>query len=427
MALVKETPNRDSDVREECARISLAAVHEAAAAFGGALIRTPTVPAPALSDRFGCQVFLKLENQQHTNSFKPRGAFLKLTRLTDSERSRGVIAMSAGNHAQGVAYHAAALGIPAVIVMPETTPFSKVERTRRHGAEVVLSGRTLADCADVTQDLIAKRGLTMVHPYDDPDVITGQGTVALEMLEDTPELDTLIVPIGGGGLLSGMAVVAKALNPQIQLIGVEVDSFPSMYRTIHGMEPKFGTATLAEGIAVKTPGRITRAIIEDLVDDIVLVTEREIERAVQLAVESQRLVSEGAGAAGLAALLNQPDRFKGRTVGTVICGGNIDSRMLASALMRGLVADGRLVRLRIDISDEPGVLSRVAKLIGDRGGNIVEVYHHRLFQDIPVKNAELDCVVETRNADHVRDLLAAFEAEGLSARLLGSTAIDTSP
>jgi len=403
-------------------KITLDTIRDAAVRFGDAILRTPLVEAPALSAQFGCELFLKLENLQHTNSFKPRGAFMKLSSLSEEDRARGVIAMSAGNHAQGVAYHAARMGIPATIVMPATTPFSKVERTRQHGARVVLEGRTLADCWSATERLIEEDGLVLVHPYDDPEVVRGQGTVALEMLADRPDLEALVVPIGGGGLMSGMAVAARALNPAIKLYGVEVDSFASMYQAVHGLEPKFGQSTLAEGIAVKTPGGLPKAIIEDLVDEIILVPERQIERAVQILVEQQRLVAEGAGAAGIAALLQAADRFEGQKVGVVICGGNIDTRILASALMRGLVVDGRLVRLRIDITDEPGVLSRVAQIIGNSGGNIVEVYHHRLFQDVPVKQAELDCVVETRNAGHVRELLSAFEAAGMHARLLGSTA-----
>ncbi len=404
--------------------LALADIEDAAKGFGDALIRTPLALAPALSQQFGCTLHLKLENLQHANSFKARGAFTKLSALTDAERARGVIAMSAGNHAQGVAYHAARMGIPATIVMPATTPFSKVERTRQFGARVVLEGRSLADCKDATERLIAEENLYLVHPYDDRDVIRGQGTVGLEMLADRPELDTLVVPIGGGGLMSGIAIAARALKPEIRLIGVQVDSFASMYQAINGLEPRFGQATLAEGIAVKSPGVLTRAIIAELVDEIIPVPERQIERAVQILVEQQRIVAEGAGAAGIAALLQAPDRFAGRDVGVVICGGNIDTRILASALMRGLVADGRLIRLRIEIPDEPGVLARVAQLIGDTGGNIVEVYHHRLFQDVPVKQADLDCVVETRNAEHVRELLSTFEARGLPARLLGSAGVD---
>lgn len=404
--------------------VSIDDIRDAAAIIAGSVVRTPTVYTPSLSKLFGCELSLKLETQHHTSSFKERGALVKLTGLTADERHRGIIAMSAGNHAQGVAYHAARLGIPATIVMPETTPFSKVERTRSHGARVVLSGRTLADCRSETERLIAENGLVLVHPYDDPDIIRGQGTVGLEILEAAPDIDTLVVPIGGGGLISGIAIAARALKPGIRVFGVQVDSFPSMYQAIHGLPPTSGGATLAEGIAVKYPGKLTQAVVNDLVEDIILVPERAIERAVQVLIEEQRLVAEGAGAAGIAALIHAPERFAGHRVATVICGGNIDSRILASVMMRGLVRDGRLVRLRIEISDEPGMLATVASVIGETGGNIVEVYHQRLFQDVPVKQAELDTVVETRNAEHVREIMSRFAALGMNARLLGSAAID---
>ncbi len=404
--------------------VSIDDIRDAAAIIAGSVVRTPTVYTPSLSKLFGCELSLKLETQHHTSSFKERGALVKLTGLTADERHRGIIAMSAGNHAQGVAYHAARLGIPATIVMPETTPFSKVERTRSHGARVVLSGRTLADCRSETERLISENGLVLVHPYDDPDIIRGQGTVGLEILEAAPDIDTLVVPIGGGGLISGIAIAARALKPGIRVFGVQVDSFPSMYQAIHGLPPTSGGATLAEGIAVKYPGKLTQAVVNDLVEDIILVPERAIERAVQVLIEEQRLVAEGAGAAGIAALIHAPERFAGHRVATVICGGNIDSRILASVMMRGLVRDGRLVRLRIEISDEPGMLATVASVIGETGGNIVEVYHQRLFQDVPVKQAELDTVVETRNAEHVREIMSRFAVLGMNARLLGSAAID---
>jgi len=404
--------------------VTPASIREAAALMHGSVLRTPLVEAPRLAEEIGCRLFLKLENLQLTSSFKARGAFIKLQSLSDNERQRGVIAMSAGNHAQGVAYHAARLGIPATIVMPATTPFSKVERTRSHGARIVLEGRTLADCRPAVDRLIEEQKLVLVHPYDDPDIVRGQGTIGLEILEDVDNLDDIIVPIGGGGLMSGIPIAIKDARPDIRLIGVQVDSFPAMYRTLKGLPPRFGGSTLAEGIAVKEPGGITKEIIADLVDDIVLVPEHMIERAVQLLIEQQRQVVEGAGAAGIAALLNDPGRFAGRSVATVLCGGNIDSRVLASVMMRGLVRDGRMVRLRIEISDEPGVLSTVTKLIGDAGGNIVEVYHQRLFQDVPVKQAELDAVIETRNADHVREIMARFAEHGMRARLLSTNTLD---
>lgn len=404
--------------------VTAESIREAADAMRGSVLRTPLVETPRLAEEVGCHLRLKLENLQLTSSFKARGAFIKLQGLTNDERQRGVIAMSAGNHAQGVAYHAARLGIPATIVMPATTPFSKVERTRNHGARIVLEGRTLADCKPTVDRLIEEQGLVLVHPYDDPDIIRGQGTVGLEILEDADDLDEIVVPIGGGGLMSGIAIVVKQARPDIRLIGVQVDSFPAMYRALKGLPPRFGGSTLAEGIAVKMPGEITKQIIADLVDEIVLVPEHTIERAVQLLIEQQRQVVEGAGAAGVAALLNDPGRFAGRAVATVLCGGNIDSRVLASVMMRGLVRDGRMVRLRIEISDEPGVLATVAKLIGETGGNIVEVYHQRLFQDVPVKQAELDAVIETRNAEHVREIMAKFAEHGMRARLLSANTLD---
>ncbi len=404
--------------------VDVDSIRDAASIIQGAVVRTPTLDSPTLSRMFGCRLALKLETQQHTSSFKERGALVKLTGLDHDERRRGVIAMSAGNHAQGVAYHAARLGIPATIVMPETTPFSKVERTRSHGARVVLRGRTLTDCRIETERLIAEERLVLVHPYDDCDIIRGQGTIGLEILEAVPDTDTLLIPIGGGGLISGIAIAAKAINPAIRIVGVQVESYPSMLQAMHGQTPTSGGTTLAEGIAVKDPGRLTLAVVSALVDDIVLVPERAIERAVQILIEEQRLVAEGAGAAGIAALIHAPERFAGRRVATVICGGNIDSRILASVMMRGLVRDGRLVRLRVEISDEPGVLATVARVIGETGGNIVEVYHQRLFQDVPVKHADLDAVIETRNADHVREILDRFDELGLKARLLGTSAID---
>jgi threonine dehydratase len=402
--------------------VTLAMVEDAARLLDGAVLRTPLIEAPILSATLGCSLSLKLENLQHTSSFKVRGSYVKLQGLSEAERRRGVVAMSAGNHAQGVAYHAARLGIPATIVMPATTPFSKVERTRAHGARIVLEGRTVADCVARTQALIDEEGLVPVHPFDDPDIIRGQGTLGLEIDADAGHLDCVIVPIGGGGMMAGMAVSLKALRPDIRMVGVQVDSFPSMYDAVKGLPNRAGGSTLAEGIAVKQPGVLTRRIIAELVDEIVLVPERAIERAVQLLVEQQRVVAEGAGAAGIAALLHAPERFAGEAVATVICGGNIDSRLLSSVLMRGLVRDGRLIRLRLEIHDEPGMLATVAETIGRTGGNIVEVLHQRMFQDTPIKNADLDVVVETRNPEHVDEILARFADLGIEARLLSTEA-----
>jgi threonine dehydratase len=370
-------------------------VRRAEAAIAGAVSPTPTIRAAALSDLTGCEVFLKLETLHPTGSFKERGALNKLLTLDDGQRRAGVIAMSAGNHAQGVAYHARRLGIPATIVMPAATPFTKIDRTEALGAKVVLRGEGLVDARQAADALARERGLVLVHPYDDPAVIAGQGPIALEMLAQCPELDALLVPVGGGGLISGIAVAAKTLSPEIEIIGVQSALYPSMYRVLRGIDPGLPTegTTLAEGIAVKEPGALTRRIVAALVGAVRLVTERQLESAVELLIERQRLIVEGAGAAGVAALLAEPERFQGRRVGIVLTGGNIDARLLASLLMRGLVRSGRLVRLRAELPDIPGVLSRVSGVIGGLGGNIVEVHHQRLFHDTSVKRAELDVVV----------------------------------
>ena len=401
--------------------VTLADIRAAAEALRGQIVRTPTVPASFLSAQLGCDLWLKLETQQHTGSFKPRGAFIKIQSLTPAQRQAGIIAMSAGNHAQGVAFWAGRLGIPATIVMPKATPFSKVERTRVLGARVELLGENLSESAQHAEMLARRDGLTFVHPYDDERVIAGQGTLALEMLEDAPDLDCLVIPIGGGGMASGIAVAAKALNPRIEILGVQARLYPAMAEALAGRPSSSGGDTLAEGIAVKAPGKITREIIREHVKEILLVEESGIERAVQVLAETQKLVAEGAGAAGIATILADPERFRGRRVGTVVCGGNIDSRILASVLMRGLVRDGHMARIRVEISDAPGTLAQVASLIAEAGGNIVECYHQRLFQDVPIKHAELDVVIETRNADHVREILDRLRAAGFPPRLLTAT------
>jgi threonine dehydratase len=400
--------------------VTVAEVRAAAAAAEGAIARTPTVAAPELTKLADAEVWLKLETQHRTGSFKERGALNKLLTLDAAQRRAGVVAMSAGNHAQGVAYHASRLGIPATIVMPEGTPFIKIDRTEAYGATVVLKGDSLAAAREAADALARERGLVPVHPYDDPAVIAGQGTIALELLADQPELDTLVVPIGGGGLISGIALAAKALNAEIEIVGVQSTLYPSMYRLLRGEAPgpPAAAATLAEGIAVKEPGMLTRRIVEALVSDILLVDEAMLESAVELLLERQKLVVEGAGAAGVAALLAEPERFRGRRVGIVICGGNIDARLLASILMRGLVREGRLVRLRAELPDVPGALSRVSGIIGGRAANIVEVHHQRLFHDTSVKRAELDVVVETQNRRHVDALIAALNEAGFPTRLL---------
>ncbi len=406
--------------------VSLAEIKDAAGAIAGQVKRTPSVDAPRLAELIGAErVVLKLESQQYTGSFKDRGALVKLLSLTPEERKMGVVAMSAGNHAQGVAYHARRLGVPVTIVMPEGTPFTKVERTRHLGARVVVEGDGFDTAGAFARELAGREGLIFVHPYDDEKIIAGQGTIGMEMLADDPDLDCLVVPIGGGGLIAGIATAAKALKPAIDLLGVEAKLYPSMYNAVRGLEPASGGSTLAEGIAVKRPGEMTKPIVEALVSDILLVGEDTLERAVMQLIEVQKLVAEGAGAAGVAAMLAYRERFAGKRVGTVICGGNIDSRMLAHILMRGLVRDGRMVRLRIEITDQPGALARLAGVIGKAGGNIIEIYHQRMFHDVPVKKADIDAVVETRNAEHVREIVQGLNAIGFPTRLLGTSSMDT--
>ena len=406
--------------------VTVAAVREAAAAISEAIDGTPLIEAPALSELAGTEIHLKLETLHRTGSFKERGALAKLLTLDASQRRSGVVAMSAGNHAQGVAYHARRLGIPAMIVMPEGTPFIKIDRTEAFGATVVLKGDSLIAAREAADALARARGLVNVHPYDDHDVIAGQGTIGLEFLANRPDLDTLVVPIGGGGLISGIAVAAKALKPEIDIIGVQSTLYPSMYRLLRGEDPgpPAAAATLAEGIAVKEPGQLTRQIVKALVSEIRLVDEAMLEGAVEALLERQKLVVEGAGAAGLAAVLAAPERFRGRRVGIVVTGGNMDSRLLASILMRGLVRGGRLVRLRCELPDVPGALSRLSGVIGKHSGNIVEVHHQRLFHDTSVKRAELDVVVETQNRRHVEVLMAALVAAGFPTQLLLSSADD---
>ncbi|NNG04794.1 MAG: threonine ammonia-lyase [Inquilinus sp.] len=398
--------------------LTIDAVREAVATLAGAIVDTPTISATALSGRLGCEVYLKLENLQFTGSFKDRGALVKLTTLDEAARRRGVIAMSAGNHAQGVAHHASRLGIPATIVMPSNTPFTKVVRTEELGATVVQQGENLDDCRDFVDEQVATRGLTLIHPYDDPAIMAGQGTIGLEMLAAVPQLDDLIVPIGGGGLISGIAVAAKALRPEIRITGVEAALYPSMSDAIAGVDRSYGGATIAEGIAVKRPGMLTRKVVAALVDEILLIEEAVLERAVQTLLTEQKLLAEGAGAAGIAALMAAPDRFAGRRVGVVICGGNIDARLLSSVLLRGLIREGRLVRLRVEIVDAPGTLAKISGLVGGRGANIVEVHHRRLFYELPVKRAEIDLIVETRDRRHVEAVTEALTAGGFPARIL---------
>jgi threonine dehydratase len=394
-------------------------IRAAAGRIAGQVIATPTVPAPRLSALTGAEVYLKLENLQYTGSFKVRGALNKLLSLDAAARQRGVIAMSAGNHAQGVAFHCQRLGIPATIVMPKATPFTKVDRTAAMGAKVLLQGEGLSEAATFAREHARAEQLTFIHPYDDPLIVAGQGTVALEMLAAVPDLELLVVPIGGGGLISGCALAARDANPSLRVVGVQASLYATMKRNA---PPARGGSTLAEGIAVKEPGALTRAVVERTVEDIVLADEALIERAVNLMVTDAKITAEGAGAAPLAALLCDPQRFRGRRVGLVVSGGNIDPRLIASILTRGLLQDGRIARLRVEITDVPGMLSRVAAAIAEAGGNVIEIYHHRLFQDVPVTRADLDIVLETRNRAHLEEIIRRIGATGITVRLLENTA-----
>ncbi len=392
--------------------ISLEDIQNAADALRQHVVRTPLIAAPKLSALTGAEVFVKYENLQFTNSFKDRGAFLKLSSLTPDERERGVISMSAGNHAQAVAYHASRLGIPATIVMPEGTPFVKVGNTEALGAEVLLFGETLLESRVMADRIAAERDLTLIHPYDDPLIIAGQGTVGLEIMADEPEIDTLVVPVGGGGLIAGIATAAKALKPEIEIIGVEAASYPSMYHGIRGEDPVCGGQTLAEGIAVKAAGALTLPVVKELVSDIILVDEDMIECAVCTFLTIQKTMAEGAGATGLAALVKEPDRFKGRKVGLVLTGGNIDPRILASIVVRGLEREEKIISLRLLISDQPGVLGVISTLLGEAGANILEVSHQRMFLDVPAKGATLDFVLETKDAVHGNQVTEALKSAG---------------
>ena len=392
--------------------ITLADIEAARRVLVGKVLQTPMLPAPRLSTLTGADVYVKYENLQVTNSFKERGARVKLEALSEAERRRGVIAISAGNHAQAVAYHARALGIPSCVVMPLGTPFVKVEATRAYGAEVMLDGESIADAQARAEALAHERDLVWVHPYDDAHVIAGQGTTALEMLDDVPDLDVLVVPIGGGGLMAGMAVAAKARRPAIQLVGAESALYPSYWNVLKGAHRALGGATLAEGIAVKNVGTLTLPIIRELVTDIVLVDEDHVECAVNAYLTLQKTMAEGAGAAGLAAMLAEPERFAGRKVGLVLAGGNIDPRVLSSIVIRGLERDIRIVSFRLTITDQPGMLGRIATLIGEASANILAVDHKRLFLDVPAKGTRLDITVETRDAGHAEEILQALAVAG---------------
>lgn len=397
-------------------------VKAAAKSIDGDLVKTPVVHSHALSDMLGAEVYLKLENLQRTGAFKDRGALAKLKSLDGDANQNGVIAVSAGNHAQGVALHATRLGIPATIVMPRDTPFTKVNRTQAMGARVVLHGESFNDCQPYAEKLMKKEGLTFVHPFDDETIIAGQGTIGLELMEAVPDLDAVICPLGGGGLLAGLATATKAVRSRTEVFGVEAELYPSMYQAIHGLAPTAGGETIAEGIAVKEPGKLTRPIIEELADGIFLASELAIESAIEIMLDQTKTVVEGAAAAPLAALQEHKVRFAGKKVAMIVSGANISSRLLASILMRSLVRTGRITRLRITMSDNPGALASVATHIGDTGGNIVEIVHQRLFYDVPVKSTQADIVVETRDQSHVREIVTRLTAAGFPCRQLGDTA-----
>ena len=397
-------------------KVTLADIRDAAAVIAGQVVETPCLHSRTLSEVTGAQVCLKFENHQFTASFKERGAFNKLSSLTPDQARRGVIACSAGNHAQGVAYHANRLGIPAVIVMPRYTPYVKVEHTQKHGAEVILEGDDFDSAKCRAIELGGERTLTLVHPYDDEKIIAGQGTIGLEMLAAFPDLEVLVVAIGGGGLISGIATAAKALSPGIEVVGVETVRFPSMYHALRGTKAEFEASTIAEGIAVKEPGKLTRAIIERLVSEVRLVDEGDIEQAIVMLLEIEKTVVEGAGAAPLAALLRSPERFRGRRVGLVLGGGNIDPLMLAEIVERGMVRAGRLARILVEVRDLPGSLARVTACIAAQNANIEEVHHQRAFTNLAVQNAEVNVVLKARNREHVAEIVAALTREGFRAK-----------
>jgi len=396
--------------------LSLQDVQAAAQRLQGQVLDTPCVESRTLSQIAGCQIHLKFENLQYTASFKERGACNKLSQLTPAERARGVVAMSAGNHAQGVAYHAQRLGLRATIVMPRFTPGVKVERTRGFGAEVVLHGDTLDEARAHARALAETQGLVFVHPYDDEAIMAGQGTVALEMLRAQPDLDVLVIAVGGGGLISGMATVAKALKPGIEVIGVQVERFAAMFDAIKGTHHPQGASTIAEGIAVGTPGQLTQAVVRERVDDLVLVDEGDIEQAIVMLLEIEKTLVEGAGAAGLAAVLKHPERFAGRKVGLVLCGGNIDPMLLASIIERGMVRAGRLARILVNARDVPGNLARITALVAEAGANIDEVHHQRAFTLLAAQNVEIELVLQTRGREHVQQVIECLRGAGFAAR-----------
>ena len=394
------------------AELTIADVRAAAQRLAGAVVRTPTLHSKTLSSITGAEIWLKFENQQFTAAYKERGALNALSLLSDEQRARGVIAASAGNHAQGLSYHGSRLGVPVTIVMPKTTPTVKIMQTESVGGKVVLEGETFDEAYEHARSMEQQLGLTFVHPFDDPNVAAGQGTVALELLEDAPGIETLVVPIGGGGLISGMGTVAKAHEPPIEVIGVQAHLYPSAYGKFKGEDLPSGGDTLAEGIAVKEPGRFTSRVISKVVDDIVLVSEADLEEAVSLLLQIEKTVVEGAGAAGLAAVLAHRERFQGKKVGLVLCGGNIDTRLLANVLLRDLARSGRLARLRISLQDRPGALMKVMHEFAAHHVNILEIYHQRIFTNLPAKGLITDIECEARDRDQLDKLVAALRARG---------------
>lgn len=399
--------------------LSAADIHAAADRLRGQVVDTPCLPSRTLSSIAGCEVFLKFENHQFTASFKERGALNKIAQLSQAERARGVLAVSAGNHAQGVAYHAQRLGLPATIVMPRFAPSVKVERTRGFGATVVLEGDTFDDARAHGLTLAEERGLTLVHPFDDMDVAAGQGTIGLEMLAAQPGIDTLIVAIGGGGLISGVATAAQAVKPGLEVFGVQTERFPAVWNDRHGEQRQGEPATIADGIGVKSPGTLTLPLIRERVHDVMLVSEDEIEQAIVMLLEIEKTVVEGAGAVGLAALLKHRERFAGRKVGLILCGGNIEPLVLADIIQRGMVKSGRLARLRLDVRDVPGALANVATLLGRLGANIGEIQHQRAFTALSVERAQIEVVLQTRGSAHIEEILLAMRAQGYRAERVG--------
>lgn len=393
---------------------TFADIQKAAAAIQPALVRTPTRHSRTLSGIAGCEVWLKFENRQFTASFKERGALNRILALSEAEKKRGVAAMSAGNHAQGVAYHAGRLGIPATIVMPVTTPFNKVKHTRDFGATVIQHGRDLVESDTEARRIAAEQGLTFIHPYDDPLVIAGQGTLAMEMLEDVPHLDALIVPVGGGGLISGCAIAAKAMKPSIEIFGAQSELYPAMVDAMKGLTPPPAplVQTIAEGIAVKRPGILTTQIVKQMVSDIFVVDENDIEHALSMILEIEKTLIEGAAAAGFAALQEHAGQFKDRKVGIVMSGGNIDMRLLSNVILRELTREGRIIHLELQIEDRPGQLARISAIIADAGGNVLEVSHNRMMAGIPAKSATLGLVVEARDAEHAQEIRERLAAAG---------------